>query len=525
MALLAMLATAPDGERTRGWLQDRLWGSRGRVQAQQSLRRELTRLRRLLDFPEGCLIHSDGERVRLNLDQCEVDDRDMRLGATFLEGFDIPGEEGFEEWLRERRQSAEPPAVRAMQRLPDLPRSVIDVAQPTPGFGGRPAIAVIPLRDETGDPDHEYWADGVTDELVQRLSRLRWLPVIASSTMAEVASLDQTSSTIGRMVGAGYVLRGRVIKGRDGPALNLNLVETGRGQILWSESFGLAPDGTTDPLATLTAQIVAILSSRIENEEQVRVLDRPIESLAAQEIVWRARWHMKRFTSRDAAVARELLEQALTAYPNSAEVLTQYGWALAWDAWSQRLSETDIGRFRTIAMRARDADPFDGRAYMLLGMADLWLRRFDTAGGLLEEAVRLNPSLINAWGNLGSFHYLSGQPEKAFAPLHTGLRLSPYDTEAFYLMGELAMAYFMVGDLEKAIEHANLSLARRPAYSHAHVIKINALAALGDTDAAEAANRHLRTHKTGFDDSYIDWLPFKDKIWPRRLKEGLAQLR
>lgn len=522
MALLAMLATAPDGERTRGWLQDRLWGSRGRVQAQQSLRRELTQLRRLLDFPEGCLIHSDAERVRLNLDQCEVDDSDMRLGATFLEGFDIPGEDGFEEWLRERRQSTVTPAARSIQRLPDLPRSVIDVGLPAPGFGGRPAIAVIPLLDETGHPDHEYWADGVTDELVQRLSRLRWLPVIASSTMAEVATLDQASSAIGRMVGAGYVLRGRVINGRDGPALTLNLVETVRGQILWSESFSLAPDGTSDPLATLTAQIVAILTSRIENEEQVRVIDRPIESLAAQEIVWRARWHMKRFTRSDAAIARGLLEQALDAYPNSAEVLTQYGWALAWDAWSQRLSERDIGKFRTIAMRARDADPFDGRAYMLLGMADLWLRRFDTAGGLLEEAVRLNPSLINAWGNLGSFHYLAGHPDKALAPLHAGLRLSPYDTEAFYLMGELAMAYFMLGEFENAIEHANLSLARRPAYSHAHVIKINALRALGDADAADAARRHLLTRKIHFDESYIDWLPFKDLSWPRRLKQGLS---
>lgn len=521
MALLAMLATAPDGERTRGWLQDRLWGSRGRVQAQQSLRRELTRLRRLLDFPEGCLIHSDGERVRLDLDRCEVDDRDMRLGATFLEGFDITGEEGFEDWLRERRQRAMAPAVRSIQRLPDLPRSVIDVHQPAPGFGGRPAIAIISLLDETGDPEHEYWADGVTDELVQRLSRLRWLPVIASSTMAEVATLNQTSSAIGRMVGAGYVLRGRVFKSRDGPALTLNLVETARGQILWSESFNLTPDGTSDPLAALTAQIVAILTSRIENEEQVRVIDRPIDSLAAQEIVWRARWHMKRFTGSDAAIARGLLEQALNAYPNSAEVLTQYGWALAWDAWSQRLSESDIGRFRAIAMRARDADPFDGRAYMLLGMADLWLRRFDTAGGLLEEAVRLNPSLINAWGNLGSFHCLSGQPDKALAPLHIGLRLSPYDTEAFYLMGELAMAYLMLGEYEKSIEHANLSLARRPAYSHAHVIKINALRALGDNDAAEAANRHLLTKKVHFDESYIDWLPFKDISWPKRLKQGL----
>jgi len=437
MALLAMLATAPDGERTRGWLQDRLWGSRARPQAQQSLRRELSRLREALDFPDGCLIDSDSERVWIDLARCEIDHGDRDLGAAFLEGFDIPGEEGFEDWLRDQRQRYPAPAPRAAPAFRDLPRAVIDVDQPTPGFGGRPAIAIIPLTDETGDPDNQFRAEGVTEELVQRLSRLRWLPVIAASTMTEVATPDQTSSVIGRLVGAGFVLRGRIAINHDKPMLHLNLVETDRGQILWSERFELIPDGGTGLLDELIGQIVAILTSRIETEQQVRVLDRPIESLDPHEMVWRARWHMRRFTSRDASIARDLLEQAIERFPNSAEVLTQFAWALAWDTWSQRGSSNDISAFRTIAMRARDADPFDGRAYMLLGMADLWMRRFDTAGQLFEEAVRLNPSLVNAWGNLGSYHYLSGQPEQAFEPLRTALDKHQVVRFAYLKPGEL----------------------------------------------------------------------------------------
>lgn len=521
MALLAMLITAADGERTRAWLQDRLWGTRGRVQAQQSLRRELAGLRLLLTGPAGPLIGSDGERVWIDRSACVLDRGERQNGAAFLEGFDIPGADGFEEWLREQRQLPESDAP-ARSTLPHLPRSVVDLEISAPGFGGRPALAILPLGDATGDPAFAHWAGGLGAELARRLSCLRWLPVIAASTMDRVAAIEPAPEAAGRLVGAGYVLSGHVTKADDWFTLHLALLGAKTGQLLWSDGFDIALGGTTEPLDDLAGRIVALLASRIETNEHVQVLDRPIDDLAVQELSWRARWHMRRFTREDAATARELLARAIALRPHAAEALILYAWTLAWDVWSQRGGNDEIDSFRNVALRARDADPFDGRAYMLLGMAELWQRRFETAEPLLTEAVRLNPSLVNAWGNIGSLRYLTGDPAAAIAPLRTGLRLSPYDTEAFYLMGELAISYLMLGLHDAAIEHANLALARRPAYVYAHIVKINALHRVGDADAARIAKAKLLNQKSGFDSGFVDWLPFQDGEWPRQLKEGLA---
>ncbi|MET0251879.1 MAG: hypothetical protein ABW203_06845 [Novosphingobium sp.] len=520
MALLAMLATAPDGERTRSWLRDQLWGSRGRQQAQQSLRRELVALRPLLQSPAGNALSADGERLRLDPALCRLDRSDQRSGAAFLEGFDIPGEEGFEDWLREERGRSAPQAT-GTEATPLEP--LVDVAQPAPGFGGRPAIAVVPIRNETADEQLRYWAEGLSEDIIQLLSRLRWLPVIAESTMVHVAGVEDSSLGVARAVGAGYVLRGRIVGPEAEPALHLSLLEATRGQLLWSESFRLKAQNAAHLVSELVGHVVAILASRIENAEQLRTLDRSLDALEPHELIWRARYHMKRLTRADAAIAREALAHAAQLFPLSPEVLVQQSWAMAWDVWAQRRPRQDIERFRALAERARDIDPFDARSYMLLGMADLWLRRYDTARELLREALRLNPSLINAHGNLGSTLYLSDSPAEALVPLRTGLRLSPYDTEAFYLMGELAMSHLMIGEHEQAVEQANAAVSRRRAYLYAHVIKITALGALDDRDAARLALANLRLVRPAFSPAELDWIPFRDRSWLDRLKDGLAR--
>jgi TolB-like protein len=522
MALLAMLATAPDGERTRSWLQDRLWGSRGKVQAQQSLRRELAGLKTLLGPQDPPLLTSTAERVKLDLRCVEIDRSDQELGATFLEGLDIPGEEGFEDWLRGERAGTAIQTGMA-QHAEHLPSPIVDVHAPTPGFGGKPALAIMPLDNDTDDPEVGYWAEGISEDLIELLSRLRWLPVIATSTMAQVAPFDSSSMGIGQIVGAGYILRGRIARDRSGHRLHLQLVESARGHILWSDQFALTPDDPAQVLGDLVHRVVAILSLHIESAEQLKSLDKPLEALASHELIWRSRFHMKRFTKLDAQIARDALAQAQSLFPNSPEVLIQLGWAKAWDVWAGRLPSSEIDEFRSIALRARDCDPFDGRAYMLLGMADLWQRRFATARNMLEEAVRLNPSLINAYGNLGSVSYLSGEPERALAPLTTGLRLSPYDAVAFYMVGELAVSYLMLGDFEKAIESANGALSRRPAYFYAHLIKITALDCLGDRTGANAALANFRSVRPNFTGREIDWVPFKDEEWPQRFRDAMSR--
>lgn len=522
MALLAMLGTAPDGERTRSWLQDRLWGSRQKAQAQQSLRRELASLQTTLRPAAANLLRATRDRVQLDLARISIDQVDRDAGATFLEGFDLPGEEGFEDWLREQRQHDLVVRAPSADLAPALPRSVIDLRDPAPGFGGRPAIAVLPFENATQGADGDIWAEGMTEDLIERLSRLRWLPVIAPASVAELRNRDFDASTIGSLVGAAYVLRGRLVRRGTALALQLNLLDAYSGQLLWSERMPL-PDGVTqEVLEDVLERLVATLDARIDSEEQTRVIDRNVEELDYNEVVWRARWHLNRLTRKDAAIAKGLLDGALQQRPNSADVLVQASFAKAWDIWSGRFDETEIIELRNLALRATAADRFDGRSYMLVGMAEMWLRNHDAAESYFEEALRLNPSLARAYAQLGSNHYLSGRPESAFKPLRIALRLSPLDQQVFYVLGEIAIAHCMLGEYSEAIRYAELSIARRPAYFYAHVCRINALVRSERPAAAARALQALYRAKPGFQPGDIDWLPFREPSWNQFLKDGLV---
>jgi hypothetical protein len=176
IAVIAMLAMAKKGEQTRGWLQDKLWGKRRRAEAGGSLRRELSTLRRHLNGRSEPLLICERDRVRLDLNLIEVDTRNLAPDQTavdeFLEGLDIPGEDGFEMWLREQRRALFPPARRLHARVPPhaplLPAHIIDTAQPPPGFDGIPALAVLAFTNATGEEDNDYLAEGISEELIDR---------------------------------------------------------------------------------------------------------------------------------------------------------------------------------------------------------------------------------------------------------------------------------------------------------------------------------------------------------------------
>lgn len=523
MALLAMLATAPGGERTRIWLQDRLWGSRGRPQAQQSLRRELTALRSLFPDEDAPMVDADRDRVRLDMRRITLVEEDRGTGAAFLEGFDLPGEEGFEEWLREERQreASDGPAGHGVQTLPE---SIVNVRLPAPGFEGRPAIAVIPFANATGDPDVEFWADGISDELTDRLARLRWLPVIAPATLAELRDADLDDMAVCAMVGATYVLRGRLQDRGGERQLQVTLVDGRNGLLLWSEQFPLPAGITARVLDELMTMLVGQLDTLIDTRQQAKVLDRRVDELDVEERIWRARWHLGRQRKDDAVLAGQLLDAVLAERPHSAEALIQAAFAKAWDIWSGRRNGEHLAVMRELAQRALAADRFDGRAYMLAGMAEMWARHHDRAETLFKEALGLNPSLAMAHAQLGSCLGLSGRPKEALGALRTALRLSPLDQQVYYVVAEIAMYHLMLEQFEEAVEHANISIARRPGYVYGHCIKINALVRMGRARAASDALAALIYAKPGFEPANVDWVPFADAGWNSYLKEGVEMV-
>jgi len=529
-AVIAMLAMSRDGERTRGWLQDRLWGSRGHAEAAGSLRRELSNLRKLLNVGGVELLASDRDRVRLRLDRLAVDALDPavdpKIAGEFLEGLDIPGEAGFREWLREQRAALtrSPRAPSPAAPLPGLlPSHILDTSRPPVGFTGNQAIAVLPFTNVTGDETLDYLAEGISEELIVGLSRIRWLPVIArSSSFSYADTIDR--KVIGQRLGAHYLIEGHLYRAYESFGVSASLSEAATGYAIWSRRFTLQSPALRDELEQFVNELVAQLETRIEHAEQIRIRNKRQDALGVSDLIWRGRWHLNRLTRADSEMAQKLFAEALALDPSSPEALIQTTAALAWSIWAGRQPQEQILRVRKLAQQASLADPDDGRGFMLAGIAEMWLRHPQEAKNLLQHAIALNPSLALAHAQLGGCYNLAGEPAKAIDHLKASLRLSSNDPNIFYALGELALAYTMLGRWDEAAEHASLSLARRPAYWYAHVIRINALARSGNLTAARVATDELLAVKPNFSKHYIDWLPFVERTWIDHFVEGLKMV-
>ena len=526
MAMVAMLALAEGGERTRGWLQEKLWGQRDRPQAQGSLRRELTHLRDYLNVGAKPLLVCERQRVMLDLSQIDVDVLLPRQGGVptgdFLEGFDLAGEEGFEDWLREQRGLLEAGAGVRPDARPSAAAPSPN-GEPAPArFVDRPALAILPFANLSEDATHDYLCEGLSEDLIDRLSRLRWLPVIARSSSFAFASDRLDPRVIGQKLHAKYVLEGRLKRADDGFTVAVNLSDAVSGYSLWSHRVPLPPHRSQDALDPIVAELVGVLDAQIDYAEQVRARGNRQNRLEYNDLIWRGRWHLNRLTRADSEMARQLFDQALELEPESPEAIIQQTFRIGWSVWARRGGDAEVAEMRRLAHRAIVADPDDGRGHMLAGIAEMWLRQPSRARTLLERAIALNPSLCQAHAQLGCHYNLIGDPAAAIGPLSTAHRLSPNDVHCFFFIGELALSHWMLGKWAEAIGHADQSLIRRPAYWYSLVVKINALVGSGDLAAARRAYGELMTVKPDFTPQFIDWTPFIDRTWNQRLAEGLA---
>ncbi len=324
-------------------------------------------------------------------------------------------------------------------------------------------------------------------------------------------------------MGARYIVEGTVKTAPQGFVLSISLTDGDSGQSLWTDNIAL--DAIEDPLAIETALtgIAAALDHRIDQSEQMRALAGGSTNAGLRQLIWKARWHLAQLSSQDLAEAAALLDRAARLSPASPEVLIEKAWLTVRQLWLNRGTDSDIRGLRKAAQRAILADPDDARGHMIAGIAEFWLHQPSRAEGLLRRAVELNPSLVMAHAQLGSALHHSGLADEAIVCLETARRLSPNDVDLFFTEGELAMAHLALGNFDKAIDHAEASLARRAAYWSSHVAKINALVMLGRLPEAQAAYADLLESQPQFEPRFIDWLPYRDTSRNAALKKGLNQ--
>ena len=434
------------------------------------------------------------------------------------------------EFLGERRFKNIGSPVRVYQALlaskyveASQPHTYVDVSKPVPGFSGRPAIAVLPFDSLTREPDMEYIADGLTDDIISGLSQLRWFPLIARNSSFVYRGKSANVTRIGEALGAKYLVDGtiRVIGKR--MRVTAKLIDAGTGVQSWGESYDCELNDIFEVQADVAKRIIATLDPTIDRLEQWKSAQKAPEELDTWGTIRRGLWHLHRFTRDDATKARLLFEQALRNEPHSSEALIQLAVWHFWDIWARRGSKDEWRHMEGIARRALVIEEHDARPHMLMGVAQVMSGRPQQGRAALREALAINPSQYTAYVGLGTSYILSGEPENAIEPLTTGMRLSPYDPYSFHPLGELAQAYHMLGQWDSGIDSADKSLRLHPRYWYAHVVKICCLVRNGERERAREALREFKVQRPGFKEDHIRWVPFLESHWNDQIIDGLRE--
>ena len=352
-----------------------------------------------------------------------------------------------------------------------------------PEFGGRPAIAVLPFRS---DEDDAPFADGLTEELINALSRWRSFPVIARNSVFAWRGRDQDMRLVGRELGARYISSGSVRRRASEARVNLDLVDVETGENLLSERHEHAGPDSQAMQDELVVAIAGVLAPEVLKLERERAVQRLPAVPDVYDLYERGMWHRYRNTREDLAAAEALFRQALELDPHYACATAALSLCRNFVAISRWVPDVAAAHDESLALarRAVADDPRDPHAHFALGVACMNVRRQDEAMTELREAIRLNPSHAFAHANLGQLFNLLDRPEEALPQVELALRLNPHDPRRFMWLPYLAASHYLLRRYRECLAACEQALTANPGYPHAVRYMVAALGQLGRTEEA-----------------------------------------
>ncbi len=467
IALLALVALARSGERSRTWLQSQLWGSREPDQARASLRRELSNLRLAINPSHGApLLIADSRRVRLDLARLDIDVRELnanvansrRVSLTdpgaLLEGLDVPGEEEFEDWLREQRQHVA--GLIAQLQIQDWERvSLADPADDpvngsTTPSGRKPSVGVVAFTLRTSDQDDRAIADGMTDEIGDALSRFSTLFVALAGPRPE-RPLDH--SALCRELGVRYLLEGSIARDGDTIRIQVRLTDGVVREQIWAQRF----DATLAELFAIQSEIAQTVAQQIDSSveiaERTRAVTQRVTTPDAYHLYWRANALFRQWERGSMLEAIATAQQVLELEPHNA-------WASALAAFCHSIVFTfgwadDPAATRAAALshyehclRHGENDPFvlGYAAGTLVGIGG----DVEIADQLIERALAIHPASGASlfWG--GWVDLACSKPARAIVRFESALRMNPRSAVRPLAMTGIGIGQLVLGELNAA---------------------------------------------------------------------------
>ena len=367
-----------------------------------------------------------------------------------------------------------------------------------PALPDKPSIAVLPFTNMSADPEQEYFSDGITEDIITALSRLRWFFVIARNSTFVYKGQPTNVKQVGHDLGVRYVLEGSVRKSGQRVRITSQLLDAMTGNHIWSERY----DRELLDIFTLQDEITASVAGAIEPKllaaEALRAETRSNADLDAWDLVARALSHFWKLTAAESQTTIAILREAVERHPHYAPAHSMLAFSLLASGYVGWIAAgTDREFAGQLALRAAELDDSDPWAHLALGYFDFINRQTDEFVRHFQAALDLNPNFAAAVGSIGFALALDGQSDVAITHFEKAMRMSPRDPfNSFFFVG-IAAAHYLAHRYGDSIKWARQAAQLRPGYLGAHRILSASLAQIGQIGEAKETMNTLRQLQPG----------------------------
>jgi TolB-like protein len=392
--------------------------------------------------------------------------------------------------LGEQRVKNIPEAIRAY-RIGAAPAAAPTGAAP-PALPDKPSIAVLPFQNMSGDAEQEYFVDGMVEEIITALSRIRWLFVIARNSSFTYKGQAVDVKQVGHELGVRYVLEGSVRKGGNRVRITGQLIDAVSGTHLWADRFDGLIEDVFELQDKIASSVAGVIEPALQAAETARSAGRPTADLTAYDLYLRA-YAMVWSSAREVPEALRLMEQAIARDP-------RYGPALAWAAFCCHRVFIDVGsedpavRLKGIdfARRALEVAGDDPGVLANAAMVLAWFGEdIGAMMALADRALALNPNYARGWHISGVLRIRAGQPDIAIEHLEAALRLSPR-ARVGSTLHNLGMTHFFCRRFDEAVPKLLLAIQDDPSFPSPYRFLAACYAHMGRLDDAREIVTRLR---------------------------------
>jgi adenylate cyclase len=384
-----------------------------------------------------------------------------------------------------------------------------------------PSIAVLPFANLGGDPEHDYFADGITEDLITELSRFQELRVIARNSVMTYKGKPVRVQEVGRDLGVRYVLEGSVRKAGERVRITAQLIDAATGHHLWAERFDRSIADIFEVQDEVTGRIVATLAGKLAESERRRARSGQTENLEAYDCVLRGRELWDRFTPEDNREARRLYEKAIELDPDYARAYASLAWTYLVEHAERWVSPDDqpLERALEFARKGVRVNPASHSNHLALGQVCLSKGLHEEALEALETAIALNPNDADGYVFLAQALNRAGRPDEAIGLVERAQRLNP--AAPHWYSWNLGIAYYLARRYEDAI----IALRRgRPLGAMAYRWLAASYAQLGrEPEAKAAAEEYLKRTPDFSLASHLEMLHFQHAADRDHYADGLRE--